>query len=158
MSYFVSADAHDQSLLHSSIRAHADLPVVAAQVEVDVIAYFIEPGDDGSATPAPGELFSFEEHGEWFTVRLMGYHSDPVLASGYDADRAQWTGLARALRQVIADVVSHRLRHYDDRSGVVSWRRSKRSESRSEALDTQWPEDWSRGLARYRRIDYLTAI
>ncbi|GAB5520335.1 MAG: hypothetical protein RhofKO_25860 [Rhodothermales bacterium] len=152
MPFFDPDSDTDLTLLHASVRAHAEVRGVAVAAEWDVIENFTEQGD------AEDDLFSYEEDGEGYVVRLRGYHSDPAQALGYNTDRAAWSGLCRALRRTIADVTAHRLRFYHYEEGVTEEKVGQITQKRAEALDARWPEDWSAPLARYRVLDYLTVI
>lgn len=129
MPYFDALEAADTSLLHADVRQHPELAIVALRAEQDVLSYFA--GESGA--PA-----------------LTGYATEPATAAGYDADRTRWTGLCLALRLTIADVVSHRLRYYDDDATLQSVSRGSRSQTRFPgALDARWPPRWHWRLRPY---------
>lgn len=145
MSFFNPAKAIDHGLLHASVREHDDVSVVAAQAEDDVVREFTERGDFGG-----GELHTETRGAYTFTVMLLGYDPDETEAQGYDTDPNSWSGFAKAMRETIADVTSHRLRYYDVDSTVTSETMGRRSETRQRGtLDVMWPRNWSWRLNPY---------
>lgn len=121
--YFNSGS--DTALIHLSVRTHAELATVAAAVEDDVLRRF-----------------------------TLGFNSTDreVYLEGYetDADSAD-TSLKDALRRTIGEVTSHRLRHYDDKRGVVSESRGARSVTYAsgDSGDPDWPDGWDYRLADF---------
>lgn len=142
--YFDLAAAADVLLLHESVRDHNELARIASAVETDVINHYRERNERGldrytyygSPTVAP-----FVTSDGKYIVWLDGYKED--------ADEAD-TRLKDALRRTIADVVSHRLRYYDEERGVQSWTQGRVSVTFSGGgRDTEWPKGWSRRLAEF---------
>ena len=84
---------------------------------------------------------SVRQHDELETVAKQA-ESDVVRKSRYGADE---TGEVReALRETIADVVSHRLRYYNEDDTLSMESRGSRTKSRAGgALDKRWPDGWA---------------
>lgn len=131
MPYFDSSQ--DTALVYATVRTDDELENVAARAEADVIDRFTAKNDEDD-----------------FEVFLDGYDEDPTLADGYDDDRSAWTGLAAALRQTIANVISHRLRYYDvDATASLVVRGSRTVARAAGTLDPEWPKGWQRRLQKF---------
>lgn len=138
-SYFDASEQADKDLLHSDVRDHAELELVATDVEYQVIEHFRQEKeyDETSLMPAnPQDAIETE-------IRLAGYDVD---ADDADVDEH----LKKALRYTIAYVISYCLRNYDNERNVNSKKRGNRSKSYSGSIPTkeEWPDDWS-----YRYLD-----
>lgn len=114
----------DAGYLHSSVREHPEAALVTERVEADVIRWATR----GSSSTR--------------TVILDGY--DETTPADSESD------LKMALKETIGEVVSWRLRHYDDDRNVVSESRGARSKSWAQGVDPDWPDGWNRRL-----IDFL---
>lgn len=149
----------DLDLIPASMWTHDDLRRVVQEVEDEIISHYTAAGavrlrDSDGFTLA--ELYYYVENNVEYTVQLMGYHADPASASGYNADRTQWTGFCKAFRQTIANVVVHRLKRMTDAPEVASERRGERSWTYRESWteknrDERWPRYWNRLLMKYAR-------
>lgn len=130
--FFDTTSTLDLALLHSSVRAHADLNNVVDNVEREVLLNY---------TTRTGE--------NTYEVELEGYDDD-VPADSHAT-------LKEALRQAIGKIVSHRLRLYDAKSHFQSEKLGDYSYSRgtdSGTLDVEWPVGWDVELNRlYRERD-----
>lgn len=124
--YFDSTDSDHTDLLHSSVRSHAELARISARVEQEVIDYY---------------------------TQIAGYQTYEVRLQGYaaDADNVTNADFKRALRETIADVISHRLRNYDSLEGLTSESLGDYSYTRSgdSRLDPKWPGGWNWRLGNY---------
>lgn len=99
-----TADAH---LLHASIREHPELDNAIEKAEYDLFQVYTELERD-------------EEDEEELVVKLRGYDDDPE-----EADEA----LVEAVKRTIAELVSNRLRAYDQFREIQSQRQGQRSET-----------------------------
>jgi len=144
--YFDLSDAADLLLLHSSVRDHDELARVSLEVETDVINQFRERntrGADfyqyyGSSLAAP-----FVTSDSKYVIWLDGYKEDAD-------DAAVDTRLKDALRRTIADVVSHRLRYYDEEQGISSFTQGRVSIAYTGGTrNNRWPAAWSSRLAEF---------
>lgn len=142
--YFDITSYADINLLHGDVRNHCELSNVAAQVESDVINRFRER-NRGAGYPYPyfassvGTPYSTTD-GKYI-IWLDGYKED--------ADEAD-TRLKDALRRTIADVISHRLRYYEEENGVKRFSQGRVSiEYSGSGRDAEWPRQWSRRLTEF---------
>ena len=149
--YFDSDEAVDKALLHSSVRTHSDLDRIINEVEDDIIEVFRVEGTSRAPTSSDGNqgVYQVLENGVYHTTFLWGYKPVLVDAAGYDATRANWTGFAKVMRQAIADVVSHRVRHYDADDGVTAESHGRESWDYQKGRNLRWPAQWDRLLDRY---------
>lgn len=143
--------SEDTALLHESVRTHTEIAAVALEAEDDVTHYFTTTGQPTLEDRIPGatQPYWFIENGVAYTVELYGYAPDPEDAAGFDATRANWTGFAKAFRQTIADVTSHRLRHYDELYDLRSESHGRESWSYRDSRELRWPPNWRHHLRRY---------
>lgn len=123
----------DTALIHQSVRTHSELATVASNAENDVLRRY---------------TLGFNATDR--EVYLEGYNADADLAD---------TALKDALRRTIGEVVSHRLRFYDDRRGVASESRGARSVSYAPSgVDPDWPDGWDNRLADFDTRNPFWAI
>lgn len=151
MAYFDATGGFDIALLHDDVQTHSEAQAVADEVERDIVDYFTETGEPALTVRNQTlgvTLFWYIENSILYTVHLWGYNSDETEAAGYDADRGSWTGFAKAFRECIAHVTSHRLRHYDEALGIESESIGRRSWDYS-SRDLRWPRNWKRRLKKY---------
>lgn len=142
--YFDPSSSSDIFLIHSSVRAHSELVQMAAQVEEEIINHYRERNRDGYAEyPYYGSSTgtAFITTDGKYVIWLDGYKEDASLADARLKD---------ALRRTIADVISHRLKHYDDEPGIKSWTQGRRSVTYSgSGIDGQWPKAWNKRLTEF---------
>lgn len=150
--FFDATEDYDKALLHSSVRTHAEADRVAEEVEQEIIERYTLSG-----TPTLNErvsgvsayLYYYAENNLWYTVALLGYNPTLSSAAGYSATRSAWTGFCKAFRRVIADVTSHRLRHYHAEADVVAESAGRESWTYGQSRDLRWPRGWDRPLSKY---------
>lgn len=148
--YFDATDAYDKLLLHSSVRTDSEADRVAEQVETEIIDFYTEQGILRFAQQDSNDgTYWYKENDQWFTILLWGYKPAAADANGYDATRSDWTGFCKAFRRTVAEVTSHRLRHYHAERGVTSETAGRESWTYSTARDTDWPPNWRKYLRRY---------
>ena len=146
MAYFDSNEAYDLALLADGVQSSSRIDAEAARAEREIVNTYT---DLLSRRPIGAD---FEEVYELDTLRgvfLRGYDEDETLADGYDATRADWTGFAAAMRQAIADLVSHRITHFDTDPGIQSQTRGARSTTWRTPVNKRWPSAWDTGLSFY---------
>ena len=73
-------------------------------------------------------------------VALEGYDPDPAVCE---------ESLRQRLRLAIANVISHRLRHYDYEEGTVSETTGDVTTKREAPVSKKWPRGWDASLLRY---------
>lgn len=127
MPYFDPTAEADQNLLPSSVRAHAELSNVSAQVESEIIGYYTD----------------VDVYGDALRVRLLGYHATPASAKAT---------LREQLRQTIAEVVGHRLTYYGAETNVKREKRGGREVEYAATGSTQWPAKWHRRLDKFSTV------
>lgn len=110
--YFDPSAPADLALLNADVRSNAELTNVANATEDDVRQMYTE----------------WDKLNEEYVVKLRGYTADPANAG---AD------FKKAYKQTIADAISFRLLHYNNRQGVESVSRGARSESYFEGFRPQ---------------------
>lgn len=149
--YFDSGESVDLALLHPDVQTHSDLDRVIDEVEQDIVAQLTKEGGSALAAPSGSTqgVCEYTENGRTFTVWLYGYKQTLADAAGYSATRAAWTGLAKAMRDTIALVVSHRLKNYDAQDGVSQETHGRESWSYRAGRDSAWPSGWDRSLRKY---------
>lgn len=143
-SYFDISSAADLFLIHSSVRDHCELSQMAASVEDEIISQYRER-NVGGYTEYP---YYSSQTGTPYTTTDGKYI---IWLDGYkvDADEAD-TRLKDAMRRTIADVISHRLKHYDDEPGIKSWTQGRRSVVYAgDGIDAHWPKSWNKRLIEF---------
>lgn len=140
MPYFDPDEAYDRSLL----ACPDDVAIVkpnglAARVEREVLRRFTVRSSGSSVV-----LLSGHDEATYSVDR------DVTTADGFDADRAQWTGLCQDLRETIADVIGHRLTYKDHTPKLKAESLGKISKTYDKPLDPLWPHGWDWRLKDYK--------
>lgn len=122
--FTVTGDPNDASLLHHSVRSHAEAQNVVDATERDILDYFTRGVSDTSRF-----------------VALEGYNDETPGSSE--------AGLKADLKYTIGEVASHRLRYLDDDPKATLAVRGARTVGRKAgALDPLWPSGWERRLVK----------
>ncbi|HMB77135.1 MAG TPA: hypothetical protein VKN76_12095 [Kiloniellaceae bacterium] len=147
MPYFDSGEAYDLALLADSVQSDTRIAAEAARAEREIVNRYTEELRRRPIGTDYAEVYELADGVRG--VFLRGYDEDETAADGYDATRSAWTGFAAAMRQAIADLVSHRIIHFNADPSVVSERRGARSITRKGPVNKKWPVGWDSGLSFY---------
>ena len=147
MAYFDATQAYDVNLLADAVKADTRLIPMAAAIERELVNRYTDLLKNRPLGADYSNVFELSDGVRG--VFLRGYDSDVTEADGYNASRSLWTGFAATMRQTIADLVSHRIIHFDADPGVVSETRGARSVTRRGPVNKLWPVGWDSGLGFY---------
>lgn len=148
MPYFDPKSEEDLRTLPEWIKAGPRLADLIRRAETDVVARYTYPLEVSLDTTNVFALNAVEG------VFLKGYNSDVTLATGYAADRSQWTGFARDMRHTIARIVAHRWMHdpmynREASSQVTREKRGRIEVERKTVQSGTWPAEWNDALRPY---------
>lgn len=147
MAYFSTSEAYDNNLIADEAYGSLRLKAVSEQVEREVINRYTDLLRRRPIGEDYDQVFELADNVRG--VFLRGYKSDITLADGYNTDRSKWTGLAAALRSVIANLTSHRVMNFSVDPGIVSESRGARSVTRKGPVNKSWPVGWDEPLRFY---------
>jgi hypothetical protein len=143
--FFDTTDINDQELLHKDVRLSEELDVMANLAENDVIEFYRQR--DMQSLSTYQDFFRYEAGASPLTgikVRLVGYNEAEPENSHPD--------LKEALRRTIAEVLSYRLRNYDNQTGIMSQSQGNRSVTFTAGTPASWrdfPHGWNLYLRNY---------
>ena len=149
--FFDSGDDFDKALLYEGVQSHTAIARVIDEVEEAIVNTFTQEGASPVHAPSTGSegVHQFLENTVWYTVYLWGFRPLAADANGFDETRADWSGFAKAMRLTIANVVSHRLRNFDDKPDLRMEVHGRESWSYNSVRDLLWPSGWSSLIDRY---------
>ena len=147
MAYFDATSETDLRLLPQAMKKNPELQRIADDAEADIVAAYTDTMQRSTVGEYRSDIFELADgkHG----VFLRGYNSDVTSATGYDADRNNWSGFAAAMRRAVAKIVEHRLRYEGDDPSIVQETRGRRTVVRKRPVNQKYPSGWRDLLSLY---------
>lgn len=149
--YFNTGNPQHVERLREDIRDETELDATARRAERDVLTKLrnMRRVDREATGYGCGRTVDLSGGVPASGGYIVGYPRDPSHADAPTGEELE------ALLDVIADVISHRLRYKDEDPTLSLQSQGSRSKSRFKgALDPKWPDEWAAPVRPWRQASY----